>query len=264
MAKTTDEPKSAAHLKIGEVARLTGVSVPTIHYYIREGVLPRPPRKTSPNMAYYDQAFVARIQLIRRLQKERRLPLAVIRSLLNEGVAESDEALLALVELRAKGLLPRDNTRAEPGLGRAEFLERTAIDPADLDELEKMAVISPKGPARKRRYGANDLTIALTVAKIRTLGLDRDAFPTSDLALYQRAIGELVGEEAQLFARRIRGQETRFSSRELLEAAIELMGELIVHLRRKLIVDLTRSLELDDTSEPAAASRSRKRAPRKR
>jgi len=258
-------PKSdppAANLKIGEVSRRTGVSVPTIHYYMREGVLPRPPRKTSHNMAYYDEAFVARIGLVRRLQKEQRLPLSVIRSLLSDGAAENDEAVVALVELRAKGLLPRDLGGEEPDIGRAELIERSGIEPADLDELEKMATISPSGRGKSRRYSAQDATIVGTVAKIRTLGLSSDAFPASDLSLYQRMISELVGEEAQLFARRIRGHESRFSSQELFEAAIELMGELIVHLRRKLIVDLTSSIDFDSAT-PALTKRKRKTTKRR-
>ena len=44
-----------AHLRIGELAARAGVSVATIKFYIRDGLLPPPPVKTGRTMAYYDQ-----------------------------------------------------------------------------------------------------------------------------------------------------------------------------------------------------------------
>lgn len=251
MADTT------ANLKIGELARRTGVSVPTIHYYQREGLLPAAPRKTSRNMAYYDESYVTRIQMIRRLQKERRLPLSVIRSLITEGAAESDESILALAELRAKGVLPMDPGDEDETLSHDELIAHSGVHPEDLRELEEMGVLSPHGSKKRRRYGAHDVGIAGTVAKLRAMGLSRDLFPSSDLTLYQRTISELVGEEARLFGRGIRGNETRFSSRQQFEATIELIGELMLQLRRKLILDLTSSLDLQ-ASAPTSASPKRK------
>ena len=43
-------------MRIAELSQKTGVPVPTIKYYLREGLLPEPV-KTSRNMAYYPEAF---------------------------------------------------------------------------------------------------------------------------------------------------------------------------------------------------------------
>ncbi|MFI1728920.1 MerR family transcriptional regulator [Streptomyces acidicola] len=53
-------------MRIGELSRRTGVSVPTIKYYVREGLLP-PGELTSPNQASYGEAHERRLRLIRAL-----------------------------------------------------------------------------------------------------------------------------------------------------------------------------------------------------
>ena len=54
-------------MKIGQVASESGVSIDTIRFYERRGVLPVPPRTASGYRVYTD-AIVARVRLARRLQ----------------------------------------------------------------------------------------------------------------------------------------------------------------------------------------------------
>jgi DNA-binding transcriptional MerR regulator len=81
-------------LKIGELAERAGVSPGTIRHYLREGLLPKP-IKTSRNMAYYQPELADRIELIKRLQEERFMPLRVIREVLEDD----PERIRALIEL---------------------------------------------------------------------------------------------------------------------------------------------------------------------
>jgi DNA-binding transcriptional MerR regulator len=53
-------------MRIGELSRETGVSVASIKYYLREGLLPAG-ELTSPNQARYGDAHVRRLRLIRAL-----------------------------------------------------------------------------------------------------------------------------------------------------------------------------------------------------
>ncbi|OAH13475.1 MerR family transcriptional regulator [Streptomyces jeddahensis] len=53
-------------MRIGELSRRTGVPVPTIKYYVREGLLP-PGQLTSPNQAAYGETHERRLRLIRAL-----------------------------------------------------------------------------------------------------------------------------------------------------------------------------------------------------
>jgi DNA-binding transcriptional MerR regulator len=55
-------------MKIGQVADLAGVSVDTVRFYERRGILAAPPR-TPSGYRNYTHATVERIQLARRLQQ---------------------------------------------------------------------------------------------------------------------------------------------------------------------------------------------------
>ena len=68
--------KQGELLRIGELAKEAGVSLTTVKFYAKEGLI-RPARKTGRNMAYYDPSCVETIQRIRKLQRERFYPLSV-------------------------------------------------------------------------------------------------------------------------------------------------------------------------------------------
>lgn len=68
-------------MRIAELSRRTGVPVPTIKYYLREGLLPHGER-TSPNQASYDESHVHRVRLVRALVEVGGLPIAAARDVL--------------------------------------------------------------------------------------------------------------------------------------------------------------------------------------
>jgi DNA-binding transcriptional MerR regulator len=69
-------------MRIAELSRESGVPVPTIKYYVREGLLP-PGELTSPNQAQYDDSHLRRLKLIRALVDVGRLSIAATRDVLN-------------------------------------------------------------------------------------------------------------------------------------------------------------------------------------
>src|SRR5579859_2753981 len=84
-------------LKMSELAERSGVSAGTIKHYLREGLLGADDDvlRTSRNMAYYPEAFVDRIRLIKRPQEERFMPLRVIRDVM----ADAPERAARVIEL---------------------------------------------------------------------------------------------------------------------------------------------------------------------
>ena len=68
-------------MRIGELSRRTGVPVPTIKYYLREGLVPHGLR-TSPNQAQYDEAHVHRVRLVRALTETGGLSIAAAREVI--------------------------------------------------------------------------------------------------------------------------------------------------------------------------------------
>jgi DNA-binding transcriptional MerR regulator len=78
-------------MRIAELSRDSGVPVPTIKYYVREGLLP-PGELTSPNQAQYDESHLRRLRLIRALAEVGGLSIAAVRDLL--AAAESPSTSL--------------------------------------------------------------------------------------------------------------------------------------------------------------------------
>lgn len=68
-------------MRISELSRSTGVPVPTIKYYVREGFLP-PGELTSRNQATYDETHERRLRLIRALLDVGGLKVAAIAEVL--------------------------------------------------------------------------------------------------------------------------------------------------------------------------------------
>jgi len=63
---------------MSELSRASGVSVATIKFYRREGLLP-PGVAVSATRARYDESHVRRLRMVRALVEVARLPLSVVR-----------------------------------------------------------------------------------------------------------------------------------------------------------------------------------------
>ena len=85
-----------------ELADLAGVSVRTVRYYQSQGLLSS--SGTSGPGAKYDEAHLARLQLIRRLQRDH-LPLAEIR----RRLADLDDATVMTLAENAPQAPPQDS-----------------------------------------------------------------------------------------------------------------------------------------------------------
>jgi DNA-binding transcriptional MerR regulator len=68
-------------MRIGELSRRSGVTVPTIKFYLREGLLP-PGELTSRNQATYTEAHLRRLRLVRALVDLAGVPVARVRAVL--------------------------------------------------------------------------------------------------------------------------------------------------------------------------------------
>jgi DNA-binding transcriptional MerR regulator len=78
-----------------ELSRESGVPVPTIKYYMREGLVP-PGERTSPNQAQYEQSHVRRLKLVRALIDVGGLSVAAAREVLSKMSAGGGNPLYAV------------------------------------------------------------------------------------------------------------------------------------------------------------------------
>ncbi len=105
-------------MRIAELSRRTAVPVPTIKYYVREGLVPRG-ELTSRNQATYDEQHERRIRLVRALIDIGGLSVATTRDLLAQldDPEASTDNLLGRTMLNLNPARDRvdDETRAEAG-----------------------------------------------------------------------------------------------------------------------------------------------------
>ncbi|MFP1628765.1 MerR family transcriptional regulator [Streptomyces sp. 5K101] len=92
-------------MRIGELSRRTGVSVPTIKYYVREGLLPAG-ELSSPNQASYDDRHERRLRLIRALLDVGGLSVAAIRDVI-AAVDDPDRSVHKVLGEAAHRITPR-------------------------------------------------------------------------------------------------------------------------------------------------------------
>jgi Cu(I)-responsive transcriptional regulator len=96
-------------IAIGDLARLTGVKVPTIRYYESVGLLPPAPR-TESNRRQYDDNAVKRLKFIRHA-RELGFEVEAIRELLD--LAEQPQRSCAKVDALAREHLQAITSRIE-------------------------------------------------------------------------------------------------------------------------------------------------------
>ena len=115
------------------------MSIATIKYYIREGLLPAAPLKTGRTMGYYDHAYLERLRLIRTLREAHFLPLRVIKAILAERAGEP----LGAGEAEALARVAPSVMRTLAGGGEAsrdDLKRRYGLSDDELSVLEDQAV----------------------------------------------------------------------------------------------------------------------------
>jgi DNA-binding transcriptional MerR regulator len=235
-ARTKDEEM----LRMGELARASGVSAATIKHYLREGLLPEPV-KTSRNMAYYPAEFVERIRMIKQLQEERYMPLRVIKDLLEE---DPDRAR-ALIELGDK-LLEHALAGESERVSAAEVRHRYDIPKDVLDRLAELDVLTPD----KDGYSPTDVRIVEAIGRFRAGGYEeRIGFTVYDTLRYKESMGDLVRQEVDVLMERLAGEMDPDEAMALIEAGNQPLNDLLAAMHTKALVA---ELERRRGSEPDA------------
>jgi AcrR family transcriptional regulator/predicted DNA-binding transcriptional regulator AlpA len=80
--KVKEEEQLPAPMRMRQLASASGLSVSTIKFYMSKGLLPFP-RKVKPNVAYYDEAFLRRLIIVKTMRSEG-LSVSSIKSILDK------------------------------------------------------------------------------------------------------------------------------------------------------------------------------------
>lgn len=186
-------------LKIGEIARKSGVPPSTIRYYVRQGLLPEPD-KVNKSMAYYDERCIDKIQAIRHLQERKYFPLSVIKNILrrmDQGMSLDDaEAIEDAVF----------GTQAEVSgqvVDKPGFLKATGLTEDELQMAVRMGILIPYLQEKGRTlYNQEDVRFGRDVLKkIISFGQD-----LHDLGFYVDLGRQIVDHEMKLRRSAVKGR----------------------------------------------------------
>lgn len=114
-------------MRIAELSRVSGVSAPSIKYYLRSGLL-HPGERTAPNQANYDDSHVRRLRLIRALIDVGGLSIAAVGEVLASIESQGSNLHKALGTAMAATFPTPDTDDAEPHLAAARQKVRALIE----------------------------------------------------------------------------------------------------------------------------------------
>jgi DNA-binding transcriptional MerR regulator len=218
-------------LKIGEIAKKSGVPPSTIRYYVRQGLLPEPD-KVNKSMAYYDERCIENILAIRHLQERKYFPLSVIKNILRRmetGLSLEEAEAIEDAVFGAQPATP-DNI-----MDKAQFLEASGLTNDELLTALKIGLMIPFLQEKGRTlYNQEDVRFAREVIKkIISFGQD-----LHELSFYVELGKQIVDHEMNLRKVAVKGktqQENIRVTTEISKMADLLRGYIIRRLFQRRV-----------------------------
>jgi len=214
-------------LKISELARLAGVSIPTIKHYLKAGLLPRP-TKTGRTMCYYDKECVERVRLIKKLQTERFLPLGVIKKIIESGNSLDGELVFSEALMSVAAF-----SNTADMVRRGAISKHTGYSLAKIDRMEVLGLIHPRKTARGKEYDAIDCQIISLMQRREEAGLPFE-YSLEMMSIYRRHIHTIVKEDAKFFVRHMLGNTDVADAARYIREGDRALGPFMPLIRTKL------------------------------
>lgn len=185
---------TAGLLKIGELAKATGTNVSTIKFYVKEGLV-QAACKTGPNMAYYHTDCIARVQLIKSLQKEHYYPLSVIKHML--GTSDTNQMEIELLDVIHKV----NYKNGSKTFSFSEAVKMTRLTRSQIDTLVEQKLVKPDISGKKQSYSESDLQIMALIRHRMDAGIPFEESVTS-FATYEKALKTAAKADVDSFINR--------------------------------------------------------------
>ena len=189
-------------LKIGEIAKRSGIRASTIRYYVQEGLLPKP-EKANEKMAYYDESCIERLQIIQSLKERRYFPLYLIKNVLRR----MDEGLsLPEAESVENAVFGSDDRIGRELIDRQAFLAMTGLTEKELKQAENLGILVPfTAGAEKTLYNEDDIRIGRDgLKKMINMGMAPD-----ELSFFVELGKKIVAKEMTLRRKIVAGKSIR-------------------------------------------------------
>jgi DNA-binding transcriptional MerR regulator len=213
-----------------ELEQRTGVGRETIRFYIREGLLPEPSR-ASRNSASYTDDHVTRVRAIKRLQEERFLPLAVIRSLLDRDDGDRWLEPQAFPQLDSQLSARFDLAPRVPVEG---VTQQTGHSDEDLAEMIEVGAVSVDAAGT---VSGRDAAIMRVLGDLHDVGFTRErGFHGEGLRVYLDFVEWVTTQEMRMFFEHTAGQVGEVEAADMAERGVASVNELLSLLRTRAIL----------------------------
>ena len=233
------------HYKMKDLCKITGLGRQAIHFYIQQGLVP-PGRKTGHNMAWYSESHLERIQMIRKLQHERFLPLKAIKAMLDEqdtlySPAQRDFLKDLRQSVQIEGMSA--DTLAAGAVRADELVASKIITKEDLEELIEAQIIGSQTDDNGNTIvSQKDIGILKILTELREAGFSKElGFHAELIRGYETSMSELVKWEAQLVTEKL-GKLPAHEAASVIQEALPVVHKLLIHYHQVRITDILASL----------------------
>ena len=214
-------------MKMKELEAATGLGRETIRYYIREGLLPEPVRPKR-NVAAYGKEHVKRLNLIRRLQQERHLPLSVIKTIVTSEMGQPQGGFEELIGLEvAMGpLLADGRTLAPKRIG--EVAKDTGLSDDDIRKFAAIGLIQIDSRKGGDWLNQRNVKIMEIIAQTRADGFTpKIGYKGESYAIYPQMIELLARRAVVGFDSRLGDKLDQPAAAKLAVNGIRTLSEMV-------------------------------------
>lgn len=218
-------------MKMRELEERTGVHREVIRIYLRNGLIPQPerPRRT---IALYGEEHVQAIAAIKRLQRESRLTLAQIKSLMDGQGAE------ARIEASAFDQLEQLVAHRIGGIGPPvmvdSMLDRYPHAVEDAHVLERVGILEILRTDQGFALSMANAQMVRIWGEMRKLGFDSSLNYSAEVLGFYSEAADFIGQwEARTFLERADGRIDVEDAATMIEHAMPLMLSFFELLRRR-------------------------------
>ncbi|MBI4964527.1 MAG: MerR family transcriptional regulator [Desulfomonile tiedjei] len=238
-------------MKLSELAKATNVPKHTIQFYLREGLLPKPPLKRK-KLADYGESYIDEIEFIKDLQENHDLPVSVIKQIIRRQRKVS-RLERSLFRIQTKYLSPRAHLLTRGIAGEENFREATGLGAKWLQKFEDWGIIKPELRDGVKRYDYDDLMLGRLIVDMDVIGLGpKDGADPEALLHAVERFRELLQQINGYFAERYWGKLSEEQFFEKGTQAREIYAIYCYHLFRRLAKDDTRERVIRIEQEKAS------------
>ena len=221
-------------MKIGQLVKKTGIPKETIHFYLREGLLPKP-RKAGVNSAEYNDTHLEQLRLIKDLRENYYLPIPEIKKILKNRKKQS-ATNQAMAQARSKYFRPLDQLLPIEIQGRENFRKVTGLSEKWLKQMEAWGVLSPTAADGEPVYTHDDAIIGQLMVDMDNLGFGPgDGYDPKDLKQITDFIRSYVSSGNNRYLKKNLEKVASGELRKEGSQFTEVMSLFFYHMYRKLV-----------------------------